>query len=97
MGGQELSKNTLSVYAGAALSFGLFDPPVKVIPYCKEYRQMKTERTSCIQANAQGRLITFSQWDGSALWKAEEKGPSAVARDGKSDLAPGTLTEGASN
>jgi len=35
---------------------------------------MKTEQAAFIQSIAQGRLITLSQWDGSAFQSLEQRG-----------------------
>jgi hypothetical protein len=41
---------------------------------------MKTEQAAFIQSIAQGRLITLSQWDGSAFQSPEQRGILASER-----------------
>jgi hypothetical protein len=51
---------------------------------------MKREQESCAKPVAPGRLITFSQWDGSALRSTGRKDFPAVQRNTVKALASGT-------
>lgn len=54
---------------------------------------MKTEQASGIEAIAQGRVITQSQWDGSAFLAPEQKTRVAPGRGEERAVAQGHAAE----
>jgi hypothetical protein len=60
----------------------------------RECEHMKTEQAKCHESIAQGRLITLSQWDGSAFKAPEEKGLPASERGEGRYVTEGPETEG---
>jgi len=55
---------------------------------------MKSEKTTCCVAIARGRLITMSQWDGSAFLSPGQRGLSVSERGKGMAFTEGTDTEG---
>jgi type II secretory pathway component HofQ len=55
---------------------------------------MKTEQATRMKPIAQGRLITLSQWDGSAFLPPEQRGLPATERGGGRAITEVSDTEG---
>jgi hypothetical protein len=55
---------------------------------------MKTEQTNCYESIAQGRLITLSQWDGSAFNASGQRGLPVSERGEGRDVTEGPAAEG---